>query len=82
MHLRDYDPIDQLIRRGEVHEAVKATVTAIVNAAQENLPLYSEILRKSVDMRRVLYCAALKTAAQVLEQYAEDSLKACNAMRR
>lgn len=64
--------INQLIRLGQVREAVELTAKdATSTIARVGLCTYSEMLKKTPNARRMAYCAALKVAANNMIAFAD-----------
>lgn len=58
------------LRLGEIKEALKELTTGAVHHVVQGLPIYSAILRKSMDDRRALTRAALEEIAFRLKEVA------------
>ena len=69
------------VRLGEIRNALGIIAAAVGNEVCRTQPMYSDILRLSVDRRRIQLVIALKSMASELELVAQKVLERCGPIQ-
>ncbi|OAI39581.1 hypothetical protein AYO40_01065 [Planctomycetaceae bacterium SCGC AG-212-D15] len=68
--LMEFGEVRRLIRTAEVRRAVELTAKLAASAMCNNLPMYSDLIKRTPNERRLEYCAALRLSADRMRAYA------------